>query len=58
LYFAPASGGDVGRIYCASPAVSDTVRAAVSSCPATFRPPRGTGVLSRLVFHFGLGQAF
>jgi outer membrane protein insertion porin family/translocation and assembly module TamA len=48
----------VGRIYCASPAVSDTVRAAVSSCPATFRPPRGTGVLSRLVFHFGLGQAF
>ena len=58
LYFAPASAGEVGRIYCASPAVSDSVRAAVSSCPATFRPPRGTGVLSRLVFHFGLGQAF
>jgi outer membrane protein insertion porin family/translocation and assembly module TamA len=58
LYFAPASGGEVGRIYCASPAVSDSARAAVSSCPATYRPPRATGVLSRLVFHFGLGQAF
>jgi hypothetical protein len=29
----------------------------IFNCPETYRP-RAKGVLSRLVFHFGLGQAF
>ncbi|MBU6367909.1 MAG: BamA/TamA family outer membrane protein, partial [Gemmatimonadetes bacterium] len=58
LYFAAGSNGQAGQIYCASPGGSDAQRADVSACPATFRPARNSGVLSRLVFHFGLGQAF
>jgi len=58
LYFAPGSNGAVGQIFCASPGVTVEARADVSLCPATYRPPRATGTLSRLVFHFGLGQAF
>lgn len=58
LYFASGADGAVGRIYCASPARAGEDRSNAATCPATYRPPRGTGVLSRLVFHFGLGQAF
>ena len=59
LYF--TSGSD-GNIYCASPGntvdigrIGDTE---IFNCPESFRPPNRTGALSRLVFHFGLGQAF
>lgn len=58
LYFAQGADGAAGRIYCASPTRAGEDRANAATCPATYRPPRGTGVLSRLVFHFGLGQAF
>ena len=30
----------------------------IFDCPASYAPSVGRGVLSRLVFHFGLGQAF
>lgn len=58
LYFAPGEGESDGQIRCASPRgnvadASDDIFA----CPATFAPPP-RGALSRLVFHFGLGQAF
>lgn len=59
LYFTPGSSGN---IYCASPGNTvDIARIGSSdifSCPESFRPAKATGVLSRLVFHFGLGQAF
>jgi outer membrane protein assembly factor BamA len=58
LYFAAGSNGEAGQIFCASPAATSAARADVTACPSTFRPSRATGVLSRLVFHFGLGQAF
>ncbi len=63
LYFtkADASGG-TGTIQCASPgnavSVSPGDPGDIFSCPATYRPQSARGVLSRLVFHFGLGQAF
>lgn len=51
-----------GGIYCASPgnrvAADPRIGASIFDCPESFRPPRPRGVLSRLVFHFGLGQAF
>lgn len=59
LYFTPGSNGN---IYCASP--GNTVEIGriggedIFTCPESYRPARATGVLSRLVFHFGLGQAF
>lgn len=60
LYFAPATGETSAQILCASPRTDGTTGdfEDIFTCPATYRPPRGTGVLSRLVFHFGLGQAF
>jgi outer membrane protein insertion porin family/translocation and assembly module TamA len=59
LYFAPASNDGAG-IYCASPRVADVPGdySSVFSCPATFTPSASGNILSRLVFHFGLGQAF
>jgi outer membrane protein insertion porin family/translocation and assembly module TamA len=60
LYFATATDDAGAGIYCASPRVTDAAGdyASVFSCPATFRPPPPSNVLGRLVFHFGLGQAF
>lgn len=59
LYFAPASNDGAG-IYCASPRVADVPGdySSVFSCPASFTPTASKSILSRLVFHFGLGQAF
>ncbi len=49
-----------GGIYCASPGnlVDPRDPAGIGRCPESYSPSRGRGVLSRLVFHFGLGQAF
>jgi outer membrane protein insertion porin family/translocation and assembly module TamA len=56
LYFAPGAGEESGQILCASPRSGGDVDA--FTCPATWQPARSSGGLSRLVFHFGLGQAF
>jgi len=60
LYFSPTTDAEGSGIFCASPRVSNAVGdySSVFSCPATFSPPPSKNVLSRLVFHFGLGQAF
>lgn len=60
LYFSPNSEAGVSGIFCASPRTRDAAGdfLDVFSCPATFSPPPSRSVLSRLVFHFGLGQAF
>ena len=62
FYFEPGMNGSGGRILCVSPGnliSSDPGGSGdVTECPATYRPPRSRGVLSRLAFHFGLGQAF
>jgi len=60
LYFSPSSDVSGSGIYCASPRVENAVGdyTSVFSCPATFTPPPSGSILSRLVFHFGLGQAF
>lgn len=60
LYFSPASEEGGSTIFCASPRSARVVAdyTDVINCPATFAPPSARGVLSRLVFHFGLGQAF
>lgn len=56
------TGGQRGSIYCASPGntvdISKAAASDIFNCPETYRPARASGVLSRLVFHFGLGQAF
>ena len=58
LYF---TEGAQGAIFCASPGNKVDIRrlgeSDILSCPESYRP-RLSGVLSRLVFHFGLGQAF
>ena len=60
---AAVTGG--GRLLCVSPGTTDrlnlTTGAVVSGsgdCPAAFAPPAATTTASRLVFHFGIGQAF
>ena len=60
LYFSANSQEGVAGIFCASPRTRDAAGdfSSVFSCPATFSPPPSRSVLSRLVFHFGLGQAF
>ena len=51
--------GTTGEILCASPRdLSDPRASDIFACPSTYRPPTSRGVLSRLTFHFGLGQAF
>ncbi len=54
--------GNNGTIQCASPgnhvSISPADPGSIFDCPATYGPPTSKGVLSRLVFHFGLGQAF
>ena len=60
LYFSSSRDDAGAGIFCASPRVADAPGdySSVFSCPATFTPPPSRSVLSRLVFHFGLGQAF
>lgn len=60
LYFSPASEPGGSTIFCASPrsARIEADFSDVINCPSTYAPPPTRGVLSRLVFHFGLGQAF
>lgn len=51
--------GTTGEILCASPRdISDRRAIDIFDCPSSYRPTTGHGVLSRLTFHFGLGQAF
>jgi outer membrane protein insertion porin family/translocation and assembly module TamA len=49
-------------VLCVSPGqeltFDEQVAAGGLACPRTFRPVAGRSVLSRLVFHFSLGQAF
>ena len=63
LYFTPRdANGNFGQIRCASPGNSVSVDpnkpGDIFTCPSSFRPSSARGVLSRLAFHFGLGQAF
>ena len=63
LYFtAKDKDGNNGTIQCASPgnnvSISLTNPGNIFNCPASYKPPTSKGVLSRLTFHFGLGQAF
>jgi outer membrane protein assembly factor BamA len=62
LYFTKGEQVAQGSIYCASPGNTvDITRLGESdifNCPESFRPARRAGLLSRFVFHFGLGQAF
>ncbi len=62
LYLARSTNGTGGTIQCASPgntvSVDPQSPGSIFDCPSTYRPPTGRGVLSRLAFHFGLGQAF
>lgn len=52
----------VPRVICVSPGqvvpFDDQVAVGGFGCPRTFVPGRGSSLLSRLVFHFSLGQAF
>jgi len=53
------NNGTSGEILCASPRdIRDPRANDIFECPSSFRPTAGRSVLSRLTFHFGLGQAF
>lgn len=58
-----ADGKITGAIQCVSPGNTIVLPATgtpvldLARCPETYRPPSG-GILSRVVFHFSLGQAF
>jgi outer membrane protein assembly factor BamA len=57
------AGGDaVPVVLCVSPGQSVDISGQIAlggfGCPRTFRPTAGRSALSRLVFHFSLGQAF
>ncbi len=62
LFISKGVGGSGGTILCASPgnkvSIDPQNPGSIFDCPETYRPPSARGVLSRLVFHFGLGQAF
>ncbi|WP_439643319.1 autotransporter assembly complex protein TamA [Gemmatimonas sp.] len=60
LYFSDGKTGTPAGIYCASPRQANIVAdySNVFACPATYTPPVSQSIFSRLVFHFGLGQAF
>jgi outer membrane protein insertion porin family/translocation and assembly module TamA len=62
LFISKGVGGTGGTILCASPgnkvSIDPQNPGSIFDCPETYRPPSARGVLSRLVFHFGLGQAF
>jgi outer membrane protein assembly factor BamA len=62
LYVSKGVQGTGGVIRCASPGntvpIGSSNGGGLSGCPDSYRPPSATGVLSKLAFHFGLGQAF
>jgi outer membrane protein insertion porin family/translocation and assembly module TamA len=63
LYFTSKdANGNNGTIQCATPGNSVSIDAtnpgSIFDCPSTFQPAGSKTLLSRLVFHFGLGQAF
>ncbi len=63
LYFAKNDArGALGQILCASPgnvvSVDPDNPGNIFDCPSTFQPSPPRTFLSRLTFHFGLGQAF
>lgn len=59
LYFGPSGSTHAGDILCASPRTDPSIDYSDPlTCPASYRPPESRSLLSRLVFHFGLGQAF
>ncbi len=62
LFVSKGVQGVGGVIRCASPGntvpIGSTSGSNIANCPDSYRPPTGRGVLSRLAFHFGLGQAF
>ncbi len=62
LFVSKGVQGTGGVIRCASPGnmvpIGSTSGRGTASCPDSYQPPAGRGVLSRLAFHFGLGQAF
>jgi outer membrane protein insertion porin family/translocation and assembly module TamA len=59
-----AKAGIAGRAVCVSPGTDDPLvlgsgtTSSSSSCPATFLPTASRSLLSRLTFHFSLGNAF
>ena len=69
-YFATTNGGraPTGLLLCVSPGSTEQVVTtgagtgnvirSSSDCPSSYRPGENTSVLSRLTFHFGIGQAF
>ncbi len=60
LFFSDGKTGTPAGIYCASPRQANIGAdySNVFACPATYTPPVSQSIFSRLVFHFGLGQAF
>ncbi len=62
LFLSKGLNGTGGAIFCASPgnsvSIDPTNPASIFTCPETYQPARRNSLLSRLTFHFGLGQAF
>lgn len=62
LYLARGSNGSGGAVQCASPgnrvAIDRESPGSIFDCPQTYLPSGSRSTLSRLTFHFGLGQAF
>ncbi|HVZ49175.1 MAG TPA: BamA/TamA family outer membrane protein [Gemmatimonadaceae bacterium] len=57
------ANGIAGRAICVSPGSADPLvlgvgQAGAASCPVSYLPPRASSLLSRLTFHFSLGNAF
>jgi outer membrane protein assembly factor BamA len=54
------SAGIVGRAICVSPGATESLSNNVSQtfCPTTFTPTTRGSLLSRLAFHFSIGNAF
>jgi outer membrane protein insertion porin family/translocation and assembly module TamA len=61
---ANVAAGLPGRAICVSPSTTEPLTLAAGAtqpiplCPATFLPLKSVGLLSRLVFHFSIGNAF
>lgn len=59
-----AAGVSAGKLLCVSPGTTDQLVLASGAvirgptCPSSFTPLESSNPLSRLVFHFGIGQAF
>ena len=60
-----AGGTGAGKLLCVAPGTTDRINLATGTvirgageCPGSFAPPTAPNAASRLVFHFGIGQAF